>query len=439
MSYPPDEVNGYMISGLGTPGTSRDFTYPTWLYEEIRREIGEYIVTPDLHVKMREKISAKEVQDVVEVLSNCIDIRTEAVKYLMKKQSSEFIMVMFGETDLISHMFWESDIEKVICEGSNAIYQIYEKIDNAAGQLIEEIGDESNIIVMSDHGFQPVERCLSVNRWLADRGYLGLKKCVRSRLSRVSRRMTRVGRRLSWRAFSKEAGDRFLKKGRGDEVADLESSVHWEKTSAYSMGSGGNIFVNLRGREPLGVVEPGEEYENLCKSLKEELMALEDPANGNKVVKDVYFKKEIVHGKYTMEAPDILIEYSEGYGNLARGAMRGRIDGNNKAIVKSLWSGRHEINGILIMQGPDVLKSVEIDGSSIMDVTPTVLQLMGIPIPADMDGRVLTKALDSRFLATHPEEYTEDLDSEGDLFDQEDLSEEDRQKVVQRLRSLGYL
>ncbi|MFW9835656.1 MAG: alkaline phosphatase family protein, partial [Candidatus Thorarchaeota archaeon] len=130
MSYPPDEVNGYMISGLGTPGTSRDFTYPTWLYEEIRREIGEYIVTPDLHVKMREKISAKEVQDVVEVLSNCIDIRTEAVKYLMKKQSSEFIMVMFGETDLISHMFWESDIEKVICEGSNAIYEIYEKIDN---------------------------------------------------------------------------------------------------------------------------------------------------------------------------------------------------------------------------------------------------------------------------------------------------------------------
>jgi predicted AlkP superfamily phosphohydrolase/phosphomutase len=178
----------------------------------------------------------------------------------------------------------------------------------------------------------------------------------------------------------------------------------------------------------------GQEYEDLRRLLKENLTQLTDH-EGIRVMKKVYLREEIYDGPYVNEAPDIIFELNDGY--MATPSSSGGETISDVSESRLSW---HTTNGIFIANGISIKGGEEIHGASIIDLAPTILYTMGLPIPADMDGRVLTDLFVPSFLEENPIHYvggSRDEDSFRD--DQSVFSEEDEQKVEERLRGLGYI
>lgn len=221
--------------------------------------------------------------------------------------------------------------------------------------------------------------------------------------------------------------------------SDIFPHVDWSNSYAYSLGTTGNIYINMKGREPFGIVEPGKDYEAICERIKQDLMSFEDPDNGKKIIERIYKKQELIHGKSFNEAPDLIVQFSKGYRNMAKGLMRGKLSESDKIIIQDRWTGDHELHGILIMNGPLIKKEFEMQGASIFDITPTVLHLLGVPVPDDMDGNVLVNVIDSDFVLRNPIKYTKVIGEEKPFREKADYKDDEAQKVKERLKALGYL
>jgi len=424
MTYPPDNVNGYMISGLGTPPDMNcTFTHPPGLDKEIEEKFGKFIVVPKVNLRFMGK-SRKEKARYIKRVFAATEQRTKIFKYLWGKESFDFGMAFFLDTDGVSHYFWKHmdtshrDYDHQSArEFGDVIFKVYEKVDESIGEIISCINKECHIIIVSDHGFGPLERVLFLNNWLMERGYLRFKKNygikrLRSILSKI--------------------------KGENVVLSDLLEMVHWKKTRAFFNGTVGNIFINLKGREPEGIVEPGEEYERLCRQLKEELYELTDPENGERIVERVYRKEEVFKGGCDECSPDLTIILKPRYGVVGQEIFAHGLKDRGKIILDSNnWSGDHESDGILIVHGPSIKTGEKITGARIIDVVPTILHFMGFPIPKDMDGRVLVKAFKDDFLNSNKIVFsTDSTKKEGPSLK---YNESEEKLITDRLKDLGYL
>ena len=206
--------------------------------------------------------------------------------------------------------------------------------------------------------------------------------------------------------------------------------VDWSRTLAYSIGHVGQIFVNLKGREPEGIVEPGAEYESVRQRVTEALQDLRHPATGQPLVDRVVPSDQVVHGPHAHRSPDLHV-VMDGYRTIAFPLFAT----DNRIVTRQIRgdSGCHRLHGIFIASGPEIHAGQVVADARILDLAPTILHLMGLPVPDDMDGRVLSKALTTsrpvEFRSTGP-------DDEGI---QAGLSEEETTEVEERLRALGYL
>jgi predicted AlkP superfamily phosphohydrolase/phosphomutase len=211
--------------------------------------------------------------------------------------------------------------------------------------------------------------------------------------------------------------------------------IDWSRTRAYCPSApGSGLWINLRGREPEGIVEPGAEYERVVAELRERLLAFRDPSSGEPVVAAVHRREEIYHGPHSTEGPDLLIETArtvcmvEGLGRCSlMPAGRGPEE----------RTGNHARDGILLLHGPDVRPGVTLPVTAIEDVAPTVLYLLGLPIDAEMDGRVLTDALRPERLAAEPVAVSDvpyELPESGFRY-----SADDEKRIQDMLEGLGYV
>jgi predicted AlkP superfamily phosphohydrolase/phosphomutase len=210
--------------------------------------------------------------------------------------------------------------------------------------------------------------------------------------------------------------------------------VNWAETKAYSFGSFGNICINVRGREPLGVVEPGTEYERLRDCITEEFLKLRDPRTGESIGERAYRREEIYQGPCLESMPDLLLMIKDFvYTTRQKHGAKGDslID-----VPPDTLSGHHRPNGVFIAHGPNVRAGLTAQGARIIDVAPTVLQLMGNPVPDDMDGRVLIEMFVPEFLEANPIKYCKGWDY---TREEEGFSEEERAEIEKRLEALGYL
>jgi predicted AlkP superfamily phosphohydrolase/phosphomutase len=210
--------------------------------------------------------------------------------------------------------------------------------------------------------------------------------------------------------------------------------IDWTKTKAYSFGNVGQVFINLRGREPQGIVEPGEEYEELREQIISMLAELRDPETGIQVIEHIYRREEVYSGEQANELPDIvMLPLNMEYGATGLSAFV-----SNRVVAPSFaYSGSHRMEGVFMLSGHGVRPGLVVEGAQIVDVAPTILHLLGLPVPTDMDGRVLTEALDERFLASRLVEYSDEAAIPGPVG--RGLSEEEAQEVTERLRGLGYV
>jgi predicted AlkP superfamily phosphohydrolase/phosphomutase len=447
VTWPPAPVNGVLVTGMLTPRNAPNYTYPSELAEELRQAIGDYIVYSD------EVYSKGRGEIFLNALKYSATQRVRAAEYLLQKYPADFFMLVFPETDTVAHGLWSaydsSHHEHDPTEANtpvgafhetplrDGILEIYQHIDSLLARLITNHQSPITILLMSDHGHGPVRHFLYVNNFLAQRGYLRFKPNVAAQLKRAAFRLgltprfvynilLALGLGKLRRTLDKRRGGRGLLKRFFLSFGDVD----WSRTRAYSIGYIGEVHINLKGREPQGIVEPGEEYERTRDAVIADLRALKLP-DGAPLVEHIWKKEEIYHGAHLADAPDILFLPR----NLETIAFGDFEFGSNRVIEKSFGvSSSHRMNGIFIASGAGIQNIGEFAGAQLIDLAPTILHLLGLPVPSDMDGRVLTEILaDARAV-----EYGGSAAGSATMTT-EGYSEEEEQQVIERLADLGYI
>jgi predicted AlkP superfamily phosphohydrolase/phosphomutase len=430
MSYPPEKVNGFVVSGLDSPGLNSTFTYPPSLRDEINEKVGKYILVNPYALTTRDK----HLQGMFEMIDN----RFATTNYLMEKFEWDFFMVVFIATDGVQHFYWKDmDPAHPYHDATtperfrNAIRDVYMRVDRGINEILKKLSEDVTIILVSDHGFQPLHKLFVLNNWLIQEGYLCLKKGIMN--SDALKKVRILGRKVKDR-FNPGSGRRAM---RGD---DFLRSVDWQKTRAFADGTFGHIYLNVKGREPEGIVDPGREYDELCEEFARRLKSITDPDNGNRVVEEVYKGRDLFDGVHMENAPDLVVTDKPTYFVSASvdrlPMMKDSVGSGNELFQRHVWSGNHKHDGIFILYGPDIRKGYKVDGARIIDIAPTILYLLGQEIPEDMDGKILLDVFSSEYADTHVPVFVKGEDvSEAP---EEILPDED-EAIKDRLRDLGYL
>jgi predicted AlkP superfamily phosphohydrolase/phosphomutase len=409
--------------------------------------VDGYFITPEYDPGVSDPLG-KYVSD----LKQGILYRQQVATHLMDTEPWDLFVAVFVATDRAAHSFWHcmaASDDDPDARFRHAIRDVYQSADEAIGALLERVDEDTVVIVLSDHGFGPLHRVVNLNRWLAEAGYLHFRPSqskpagrwrarLINQLTSAYRRMP-PGLRIGFR--SKLGAQRF-QRIKGDVESTLFSSaIEWSKTKAYALGAGGKIYLNLVGREPEGVVQPGIEYEALRDELVDTLSALQDPETGQRIVRRVWRREELYHGSLLDQAPDLAIEWAD-YGYWGRGrydiwAAPVFEDRRTMDYSELSLTGTHQPDGILIISGPGVRDGAEIDGARIVDLMPTVLGILGLPAPAYMDGDVLQTAFVDGAIESTTASFT-DLDTTS-TEDEFVYTDEDAAQISRRLKDLGYL
>ncbi len=218
------------------------------------------------------------------------------------------------------------------------------------------------------------------------------------------------------------------------------SDIDWSATTAYAMGGNlAGIYLNVKGREPQGVVKPGQEYKKLRYEIMEKLKSMRDSNTHDTIFSDIFCREEIYSGESLEQSPDIVFATTNDR-YVAQGAQEFMFSANKTMDIPH-WppdSGTHQRDGILIMSGQPFQAGSYLNQAEIIDLTPTILYLMGVPIPADIDGQVLKSAFQPQYLAQHPIQYGM-TETEAPPDSAIDFTAEEETALVQRLTDLGYL
>ncbi len=448
LTYPVEKVNGAMISGLLTPASAKDASWPPELQKEVEDAVPEFnFAPPGMYSRGRD---LQFVQDVRSLNRTTLQV----AHYLMDRKPWDFFCTIFMGTDIMSHFMWRNmdtgaadAPESIRPTLANAIKDCYRDMDNALGELMAHAGPDTNIVVMSDHGFGKMDKYISVNAWLVERGYIRFKRNPLSQLRYLLYRLGFTPLRVYGLLRRLGFGDMMRGEVRKNSgiMQEINSKfflsfrdVDWTRTRAYSNGYAGPIFVNLKGREPQGIVAPGAEYDRVLAEIIADLRSIKEPDTGLPFVGEIHRGSDVYHGEHMEQAPDLLF-----FARDWKYAGLGLVEFPTNAWLADSpdRSGHHRMDGILFLSGPGIRSGYRIQGASIMDVAPTVLALLGAPIPDNMDGRVLQAAMTDELRSQLAIRYVhgDGQSEQGIPIAIPELSEEDEEIIRSRLANLGYI
>ena len=437
VTYPPTPLNGLLVTGMLTPRGATDYTYPAELKTEIAEAIGEYVVYSD------EVYSKGRGEIFLDALHYSVRQRARTAAYLLHKYEWDLGIVVFPETDTVCHGLWwafdpshHQHRQEDATRFQNGIRDIYRDLDAYIGELVASLPPETTVLVMSDHGHGPLRNFLYVNNFLKQRGYLRIKSAPASQIKNAAfaagmTPRTAYGLLLSVglgklrRTMDKRRSGRGMLKRFFLSLNDVD----WSNTTAYSIGYIGEIHINLRGREPHGIVAPGPEYERVRNDLIRDLHTLTLP-DGSPLIEHTWKKEDIYRGAHLADAPDILF-FPKNLETIAFGDFE---FGSNKVLEPAYGvSSAHRMNGVFIAEGPTIPAHAQPQAPNLTDLAPTILHLLGLPVPPDMDGRVLLEILRSGSQVQYG--GTGVLERpRGEAY-----SDEEEAQVIERLQDLGYL
>lgn len=442
LTYPVDRVDGFMVGGMMTPTTARDVTHPPELIDELEREIDGFALNVDTTTIKTGRLDEFLADSMEHVRRH----RREMV-HLMDAKEWDLFWIMFYNVDPIAHFFWKfMDPRHVGYPGpnpfSNAVLDIYREADAAIGDALDRLGPGDHLVLLSDHGMEATHTNVHLTSWLIDEGYLVLRSERRQATSEALYRAGFQRERLVYALKKAKLGwlPKLFPERMKDKVPrarktfkEIENNVDWSQSRAYFPSAGGRaIWINLKGREPGGIVEPGD-FEALRAEIVEKLKALRTE-DGKPVVRLALTREEAYEGAFVDDAPDIALLAEDGF-YFAEGIERPVLRSNGTKNTEK--SGNHHVDGIVALFGEGVRPGLTLDGARIVDVAPTVLHLMGLPAQKDMDGRVLDEALTASFLRDRPLAYDQarvEIDTAG--FD---YSDDDRGQIEARLKEMGYM
>lgn len=417
-TYPPEPVNGFMVSGFDTPVTTRidrSFVYPETLYPLAHRwvfaDFQESHISAHWHARALPK------------LLTAIDEKCSIVLDLLEQDSWDFFMVVFGESDTVAHHFWlfqDEHSPRHIPDPRfrQAIQDVYRKLDAAVGNILQKVGPDALSIVVSDHGFGGAgDGVLYLNNFLAEHGVLKFRPVASG-----GNAMKKLALRYLPASWQGMLFRKFQRVAERMESRSRFGAIDWNATRAWSeeLNYFPSVRINLRGREPNGQVDP-HDYEH----VRNDLVAL---LESWQPVRKAWRREELYHGAYAAYAPDIILELQleNGYSysclrscpggpTLRRITPEERLGGKEQGM-----NGNHRPTGVLFLSERVAESSV-----SLADVAPTVLGALGIASPP-MDGKSLLG---------RPPAYLENPPEPSPV----DYTPEQERILEERLRALGYL
>jgi predicted AlkP superfamily phosphohydrolase/phosphomutase len=360
----------------------------------------------------------------------------ELCEKLLSTRPWQFFMVVFTGTDRIQHCLNEH-VERLhddaACRAdvlTAAVRDYFVSLDGWLGELIEACGEDTHFVVVSDHGFGPVERSVFFNKWLVDEGLLALNSRNTADLKRWKSVMNAVGiKRSTFTALGRALGLSKVVEGRVQMLNPFVGGIDWSRTKVYYSPANG-FYLNVKGRETYGIVDPGSEYDQVRADLIRRLEGLKDPIHGGRLIPVVKRREELFKGPRVVQLPDVFIEFLDQ----PYDAFMQEYDAPS-VFVKNDWcNGTHRRGGLYIGAGPDLVRGPEVEGLEIFDVAPNVLHLMGHAIPKHMDGRfrpdlfVPERREGARFEAFS-----------GNGESRSGITEEEEKDLEAKLRGLGYL
>jgi predicted AlkP superfamily phosphohydrolase/phosphomutase len=370
MAYPPRPVNGWLVCGLMTPGVDSVFTYPSELGEQL---LGKKYIIDAEAIKPDESRAQYAHRMNAQVMQ-----RTELALITMGDMQWDFGAVIFTELDRIQHYYWADMIQEHPLRPQeplpDTIPNHYVVLDNALGKLMKMVGPEVEIILVSDHGFCPCSRQISMNTWMGQQGWLKYASQAASISSIITDTLSRLrsncfARHLKQNLFGNRPIIDPLRKQAFHQLID------WSGTYAWYTEVGG-IRVNLQGREPCGIVSPGTQYEDLISDISRRALELCDPFTGAKVFEAVYKREELYIGEQINMAPDLVLEPYREVKNVYSNYVLSPVGVNslNAIFSDSLpYSGTHSRYGICAANIKPPSSIVELT-----DVTRWILSIYGV-------------------------------------------------------------
>lgn len=364
MTYPPKRISGKMISGFLSPPNS-NYTYPKNLQKKmedrgyrIEAEIGDF--------------SEKNKEDILRIFKRTMKNRTEVALDLVNKNNWSLFVLVYTGLDRVQHYFWK-EFEESSEDEISTIERYYIELDKELGRLMDESPQNASIILMSDHGFGRLEGEVYINTWLQRIGFLSYKKTSSSIFSKIGitqQNLFYFLRKLKLFNFFQRIIKKIGLYGKKNKIPKPKlSDIDFSRTRAYAMNYGGQIYINK------DLVDNCESFRN---NISKGLEKLRNPKTNEKVIKEVHKINN------RNNSPDLLIE-SENYDAV------GFLGHRQIVNLDPEKSGTHRKNGIIVINSKDSIQKEKFKEARIIDVTPTILDLLDLKPPKNIEGASLVK------------------------------------------------
>lgn len=436
-TYPPEELSAFQISGFDAPALGPEMARPDGMFEVLRERVGEYDLFP---------ASIQSPEGDAEALERHGRLPVLAAKALLTARPCDVAMVSFQIADWAQHghlgrEMTPGDVGSLRTDG--IVAQAYRLVDENVGALLDEwTDDKTTVMVVSDHGAAAVDRLVNLEKLFLDAGLLaytspeaegaGAVEASRSRARLALRGWTALKRWAPWAARLLGGAARSAR-GKLTEYQHA-MRVDWSRTQAAPWGDYGQIKLNPSGAEK----------EALASQVTELLLSVRDPSTEEAIFAQVLRGEDVYTGPYVSDGADLIAVPREAryFSVSARSGAGGLpmldLQQETVAVLSPAW-GVHCPVGILMLAGPEVQTGAVLESASLLDFVPTLLYLMGEPIPADIEGHPLLEGVVPDVKERRPPEGCEPWPEPASGKAHGSYSEAEQAAVEERLRDLGYL
>ncbi|KGF73633.1 phosphodiesterase [Neosynechococcus sphagnicola sy1] len=417
---PPFPIDGYLISGFVPWKHLRSATHPPTLFETLKslpnfnyKHLGMDISDEK---KCIQGLGEDEYENWIFSQLNRTEAWSDLLSYLMKTDPTDLTAIVFDGPDKLQHLFWRYLDPQLFATYQEPLdirirqlcLDYYKKLDSIIENLVSLSGSDTNVIFTSDHGFGSTTEVVYINEWLSQNGY------------------------LKW-ADSSDSGD-VSGKLTPDRMKEHMMMIDWKNTLAYCPSPSSNAIYVLRNDDSNAGVK-NEEYAQFCSKLKQQLKNYKDPSDGKHVFVDVDINRKRIEGLPTIEySPDITLKLRDG-------GFVSIVKSTRVVTPREKPEGTHRPNGIFIARGPDIKTELSLQPLSILDITPLLLYLLRLPISSDLEGRLPVAVINEDTLSSYPVQYddTSHYQWQGSVDQTKDISEEEKDALMNQLKLLGYM
>jgi predicted AlkP superfamily phosphohydrolase/phosphomutase len=405
-TYPPEEINGWMVSG---GGFTTGYTYPSDLQTELEREL-DY----ENHISVPKRTLEGSPEKITET-NELIRSRFAAAEYIREEYDPDFLHLSLFLTNSIQHFSW----------GGEATKRMWECVDQQLGEFLQE---DDNVVLMSDHGSNEIETVFNINSWFEQEGYLvthGSRRGVLASLGINRQRGMEVAEKLRIKRLASEVIPESvlhrIPDSEGGVTKDEKATlIDWDRSRAVASGQG-----------PIYVLADSNR-DRVTDEIKSKLERVKAP-NGKPVVRNVHRASEVYEGPYLEDGPNLVIEQADGV------HIPGKMGVSSVFLDPAdwKWESENHHDGMFVAHGPDIESQGQLPTKpTLYDLAPTILHWFGVPVPRGLDGDVLTDLFRADSDVAGREVEYSDVRINREHTDDEGGGNEE---MEQRLRDLGYL